>query len=168
MTRKKSNLWLNKPKRVALAKRGNLVTPLKSTLTPKQKKQSGSTKRKSSSRNSTPKRQRIFSPYLKSCSPLKASPRKPRCSILHHLVDLVLQKLEALGMDKYFISFLTLIEGKFPLNNLSFLLFLETVRFFSNQCTTEMRYFPETKRFWRTGYRLFHDKFLYYMGGPKM
>lgn len=36
MTRKKSNPWLNKPKRVALAKRGNLVTPLKSTLTPKQ------------------------------------------------------------------------------------------------------------------------------------
>lgn len=113
-------------------------------MTPKQKKQSGSTKRKSSSRNSTPKRQRIFSPYLKSCSPFKASPRKPRCSKLHHLV---LQKLEALGMDKYFISFLTLVEeGTFPLNNLSFLLFLETVRFFSNSCTTKMRYFPERKR----------------------
>jgi hypothetical protein len=30
-----------------------------------------------------------------------------------------------------------------------------------------MRYFQETKRFWKTGYRLFHGKFLYYMGGPR-
>ena len=30
-----------------------------------------------------------------------------------------------------------------------------------------MRYSDVTKRFWKTGYRLFHAKFLYFMDGPK-
>ena len=30
-----------------------------------------------------------------------------------------------------------------------------------------MSYRSETKRFWKTGYKLFHSKFLYFMGGPK-
>lgn len=48
------------------------------------------------------------------------------------------------------------------LNNLSSFLFLETVRFYLNLRTTEMRFFPEAKLFFLTGYILFHAKFLYY------
>ena len=72
------------------------------------------------------------------------------------------RKLEILGRDTDLISFLALFDkDKFPLNNLSFLLIMKTVRFFSKQYTSEMRYFPETKRFWKTGNRLFHGTFLY-------
>ncbi|CAC5412156.1 unnamed protein product [Mytilus coruscus] len=58
-------------------------------------------------------------------------------------------------------------ENTFPLDNISFLLFLETVRFMSKRITSEMWYRETTKRFWKTGYRRFHGKFLYFMGGPK-
>ena len=30
-----------------------------------------------------------------------------------------------------------------------------------------MWYRETTKRFWKTGYRLFHGKFVYFMGGTK-
>jgi hypothetical protein len=60
-----------------------------------------------------------------------------------------------------------IIDGTFPLDNLAFVLFMETVRFFSTKNTSEMRYSDTSKLFWKTGYRLFHTKFLYFMGGPK-
>lgn len=60
-----------------------------------------------------------------------------------------------------------MIEDKFPLDNISLLLFLETVRFVSTNTTSEMWYWDTTKRFWKTGYRLYHGNILYYMSGPK-
>ncbi len=61
-----------------------------------------------------------------------------------------------------FSLFLNLVSANsFPLDNLSFLLFLDTVAFYSCNTTTQMVYLPQTKRFWKTGYRLFHAKFLY-------
>ena len=37
-----------------------------------------------------------------------------------------------------------------------------------NTCNnSEMRYSETSKLFWKTGYRLFQPKFLYFMGGPK-
>lgn len=65
----KSKLWLNELKQEAFAKEGNVVTThtCKSAISKKQK----AIKEKTNSRNSTPKQQRIFSPYLNSCPHLK-------------------------------------------------------------------------------------------------
>lgn len=53
---------------------------------------------------------------------------------------------------KLIMLFMNLVvAGRFPLDNISLLLFLETVKFFGCETTTQMTYFPETKRFWKTG-----------------
>jgi hypothetical protein len=80
----------------------------------------------------------------------------------------VISKLQACGQATDLSNFLTLVDlEKFPLDNSSFLLFLETVRFMSTNITSEMKYGKTTKRFWKTGYRLLHAKLLYFMGGPR-
>ena len=80
----------------------------------------------------------------------------------------VISKLQACGHATDFRNLLTLVDQeKFPLDNLSFLLFLETVRFMSTNITSEMKYGKTIKRFWKTGYIFFHAKFLYFMGGPR-
>jgi hypothetical protein len=71
-------------------------------------------------------------------------------------------------LDSDFQKFTELVKNdKFPLDNLSLLLFLETIRFFATSSTSEMRYSDITKRFWKVGYRMFHGKFLYFMDGTK-
>ena len=76
--------------------------------------------------------------------------------------------LNRVGLGTQFHAFFSLIvENKFPLDNISMLLFLETVRFYDCDNTSQMRYLEETRRFWKSGFRLFHAKFLYFMGGPK-
>ena len=58
-------------------------------------------------------------------------------------------------------------EDMYPLDNLSLLLWLETVRWHSQSSTSTMRYWPQTMQFWDTGYSLFHGKFLRLLSGPK-
>ena len=81
----------------------------------------------------------------------------------------VLQTLKQADKVNGFIQFNRLLsEGKFPMNNIALLLFLDVVRWYSlDDATTTMRYSEEVKEFWRTGLRLFHGRFLRYMGGPK-
>ena len=80
----------------------------------------------------------------------------------------VCKKLESAGYLEDFMTFLNLIDSnKFPLNNISFLLFLDTVRFYGLSHSRQMTYPDQTKRFWKAGRNLFHDKFIYFMGGPK-
>ena len=84
------------------------------------------------------------------------------------LLTIVLNKLETAGCATDFLSFLECVaDDKFPLDNISLLLFLDTVRFFNTSTTNQMRYRQQTKTFWNAGRRLFHNKFLYFMGGPK-
>ena len=79
-----------------------------------------------------------------------------------------ISKLRSSAHYDDFLQFMKSVNDEtFPLENLAFVLFMETVRFFSTGSTSEMRYSEETKLFWKTGYRLFHAKFLYFMGGPK-
>ena len=74
--------------------------------------------------------------------------------------------LNEAGLGEQFMAFFELVlTKKFPLDNIALLLFLETVRFYSCESSTEMRYSENTKRFRKSGYRLFHAKFLYFMGG---
>ncbi|XP_062589952.1 uncharacterized protein LOC134251563 [Saccostrea cucullata] len=72
------------------------------------------------------------------------------------------------GIANEVLTFLRLVaEEKYPKDNIAFLLFLDTVRFCNCDISSKMCYRPETKRFWKIGYKLFHSKFLYFMGGPK-
>lgn len=58
-------------------------------------------------------------------------------------------------------------DGTLPMNNISLLLFIDVVRFYSCKTSTQMRYRDETKKFWQAAYRIFHGKILRFMGGPK-
>ena len=116
-------------------------------------------------KGSIPKRKRLLSPGTPSSTGLRSprqcpfSPLSTSCSNSDR--ETVLSKLKAKGLDSDFQKFIVLIKNeKFPLDNLSLLLFLETIRFFATSNTSEMRYSDITKRFWKVGYRMFHGKFL--------
>ena len=81
----------------------------------------------------------------------------------------VIETLKDNGKLPEFLAFSRLLsENKFPLDNIAFLLFIDVVRWFSlDDSATCMRYSDEVKTFWRTGLRLFHGRFLRFMGGPK-
>lgn len=138
MTRKKPGLWLNRPNFRPIPKRRHAATPTK-TVTPKRLKTAdtsfhSSCKRQSISKSSTPKRQRVFSPHLQTFSPTTVFSPLRSCSKLHQLIDSVSDKLKLKGLDQEFTTFLTLVsDDKFPLDNLSFLLFLETDFFQTNE-----------------------------------
>ena len=198
MKRKKTHLWLHKPKisklravRTFLAVKAN--TDNSDTLS-----DTNNTKRAGSVQITvSPKRQKMTLD-LESASPCQSTSDVPdilsetstnETPFLAHTVTLeskdrcdekksqieeqellaiVLHKLAEVGKESDFLNFLGLVkEDKHPLNNIAFLLFLETARFFSTSHSSNMWYWDETKRFWKTGYRMFHAKFLYFMGGPK-
>ena len=82
-------------------------------------------------------------------------------------VNKAFQILKKFGLGTQFHALFSLIvENKFPLDNISMLLFWR-LRFYDCDNTSKMRNLEETKRFWKSGYRLFYAKFLYFMGGPK-
>ena len=65
-----------------------------------------------------------------------------------------------------FVNFLKLLhEEKFPLNNIALLLFMDVVRWYSLENTSNMEYSEQGITFWRVMYRLFHGKALRFMGG---
>ena len=71
-------------------------------------------------------------------------------------------------MTEYIYFHKLVSDGKFPLDNLAFLLFSDVVRWFGTETAIySMRYSEEIKFFWKTGLRLFHGRFLRFMSGPK-
>ena len=58
-------------------------------------------------------------------------------------------------------------DGTFPLDNIAFQIFLDVAEWFGLENTVAMWYSPNVVKFWRIGYRLFHGKFLRFMGGYK-
>ena len=73
----------------------------------------------------------------------------------------VIEEITKAGYIRYFIEFFQRVkQQKYPLTNIAFLLWLETVRWFSCTTSLSMWYWNKTKTFWRAGYRLFHGKFL--------
>jgi hypothetical protein len=74
------------------------------------------------------------------------------------LLPVVVTQLRDAGVIKPWLQFHKLVQdGTFPLNNIAFLLFLDVVRFYSCESTSQMRYHHNIKDFWYAGYRLFHD-----------
>jgi hypothetical protein len=74
------------------------------------------------------------------------------------LIPTVIDQLKRAGKLTEYISFHKLVnDGKFPLDNLAFLLFLDVVRWFGTETAIySTRYSGEIKLFWKTELRLFH------------
>ena len=90
-------------------------------------------------------------------------------SELYDIIPVVIEKLKQCGQLDLYMKWCNLVAtNRFPLDNICYLLFLDVVQWFSSSQTSQMRYFQEeTLNFWKVGYRLFHGKFLRFMGGPK-
>ena len=58
-------------------------------------------------------------------------------------------------------------NGKFPMQNLSFLLWTEVVQWFNLENTSSVRYMEKPKTFWKFGMRHFGGKFIRFMTGFK-
>ncbi|WAR24278.1 hypothetical protein MAR_037947 [Mya arenaria] len=57
--------------------------------------------------------------------------------------------------------------NEFSLDNISFVLWTEVVKWFNCSSTTRMRYSSDTKLFWKLGWRIFGTRFVHFMGGFK-
>lgn len=87
---------------------------------------------------------------------------------IQNLIPAVLKNLAEVGCDETFVEFLNQVNnGEFPLQNISFLLWMEVVKWFSCDNTCRMRYSNATKTFWKLGYRVFGGRFIHFMGGYK-
>ena len=63
-------------------------------------------------------------------------------------------------------TFLRLVsEGRFPIDNIAFHLFCDTVEFYDKADTRLMRYSDKSNTFWWTGRKLFHGQFIRFMEG---
>jgi len=72
------------------------------------------------------------------------------------------------NVDRDIQTFLKLVsEEKFPLDNVSFQLFLDVVSWYNASDTRQARYNETTMKFFWVGKRLFGGRFLRFMGGPK-
>lgn len=84
------------------------------------------------------------------------------------MLPLVLSSMREHGLYEVWKKFHEMVAaGSFPMKNIAYLLFLDVVRWYSSESTTTMRYDDVVSRFWRTGYKLFHGRFLRFISGPK-
>lgn len=80
----------------------------------------------------------------------------------------VICKLKAANVLGHFCNFVKIIHnGSFPLTNIAFLLFLDVVRWYSLDNTSNMEYSEDCLKFWKVMYRLFHGQSLRFMAGMK-
>jgi hypothetical protein len=80
----------------------------------------------------------------------------------------VLDKLSDVGKKDKLLKFFKLVQdGKFPLNNIAFELFLDIVGWFDKDESRQMRYSPSTLQFFWLGRKLFGGRFIRFMSGPK-
>lgn len=151
-------------------KRARFVSPISASHSLKRQLNSPfrSSSLKKSPSSSTRKFRRIYSPVTSDqWQDIEVETLDADIDEDYKLFQTFKSELSKANIWENFSLFLNLVSANsFPLDNLSFLLFLDTVAFYSCKTTTQMVYLPQTKRFWKTGYRLFHAKFLYYMGGP--
>lgn len=84
------------------------------------------------------------------------------------LLSKVVQELTKWGFETDILQFFRLVsESRFPMQNISFLLWLEVIRWYQQGTSTTMRYMNQTKLFWKLGWRLFGGRFIRFMGGFK-
>ena len=84
------------------------------------------------------------------------------------LLQVVIASIVEEGFDKTLLEFFKQVSlGQFLLQNISFLLWIEVIKWFSCRNISTMRYSDATKKFWKLGYRLFGGRFIHYMRGYK-
>ena len=72
-----------------------------------------------------------------------------------------LQKFDEAGYLQDVVQLIELVsQDRFPLHNITFRLAMDVVRFYGQSTTTNMTYNEESKYWWRTGWRIFGEKFL--------
>ena len=82
------------------------------------------------------------------------------------LLPTLITKLKSAGLWHEFQRLLEqIVDGKFPLDNLSLLLLLETAKWYSLEDKKTMNYRDTTVQFWKIGYRICHGTFLRLMSG---
>ena len=92
---------------------------------------------------------------------------KEEASVVEVFQD-VLDKLSDVGKKNQLLKFFKLVQdGKFPLNNIAFELFLDIVEWFDKGESRQMRYSPSTLHFFGLGRKLFGGRFIQFMSGPK-
>ena len=92
---------------------------------------------------------------------------KEEASVVEVFQD-VLDKLSDVGKKDKLLKFFKLVQdGKFPLNNIAFELFLDIVEWFDKDESHQMRYSPSTLQFFWLGRKLFGGRFIRFMSGPK-
>ena len=80
----------------------------------------------------------------------------------------VLDKLSDVGKKDKLLKFFKLVQdGKFPLNNIAFELFLDIVEWVDKDESRQMRNSPSTLQFFWLGRKLFGGRFIRFMSGPK-
>jgi len=88
------------------------------------------------------------------------------------LIEMLPSVLETLKIHNQLSTYMKwcklLKEGKFPLDNICYMLFLDLVEWFDKPFTSQMRYLREdTRQFWEVGYRLFKGKFIRFVTGSR-
>ena len=65
--------------------------------------------------------------------------------------------------DTFFFEFLNQVNnGEFPLQNISYLFWMEVVKWFGCKNTCRMRYSEATKKFWKLGLKVFKEVHPFY------
>ena len=166
--KRKTSLWLNKPKKRKVAssgqprsckKRRTSIPETPDNEIPSVTRKSLSAPNKRKKREKKPKgRKKLFS---------DGSTENLINEITKLIPDLVL-KLRVAGIVHNFCTLLKVMaNGRFPLHNIALTLLLDVARWYSLETTTRMTYPKESIRFWKVMYRLFHGKALRFMAGSK-
>jgi hypothetical protein len=101
-------------------------------------------------------------------SELNEQERNDNLDEVVQLLSDVIKELKKVGLANIIIYFFRLVSnGKFPMQNISFLLWTEVVQWFNLENTSSMRYMEKTKQFWKLGMRHFGGKFIRFMTGFK-
>lgn len=158
MTRKKSTLWLNQPKKRKSQQQSNfysvnwntniLHTPQKSPI-PRRPTPIKLARGSPSPLKRTPKRQRIFNPiilqYEAEYTDGSTANAKTQTDDItdNNFFTQAIEKLSSEDHEKAdeitkFIQILK--DGRYPVDNIAFLLFLDTVQFFGLELSSEMTY----------------------------
>ncbi|CAH1772571.1 unnamed protein product, partial [Owenia fusiformis] len=129
---------------------------------PLKKKKWGTPKNKSTSR-------KLFVKTNKSFVSKLSSPKLKRVAEkIAGTIDNLVQKFSKQDSFNEFVTLFSLLEDdSFPMDNLSFRLFLETVKWHRISDKRRMTYYSDTLTFWKIGYRLFKEKFVLFLGGDK-
>ena len=84
-----------------------------------------------------------------------------RTSVNHELVCKAINNLKKSGASNNTCKFLELVSDNiFPLYNIYFLLFLDTVNLFATENASGLRYRKKTLLFWMFGLLYFHGKWI--------